>query len=235
MLEPTWMPMIARAPRAVEKMERSNRGWLVEVAPYAVAAVWVTVTLTAVIGAATGHREMLDWCRSDTVLAGAGPWPGSQRWWAACDRHKGVDRHPAHSLVPLPGGSLLASGRPIHRQQQRHGRPTGRVDELTIHRFPLSAPRSGVESRHRFGPPGPARRPILAARTGEAFFHRGAASPGHRALQPTSGHPVITAPASARNSGRPGEFQGARVRNAHCEGGRPLADRHGTRQATGRR
>jgi hypothetical protein len=77
MLEPTWMTQITRGARAVETREKSNRGWLVEAAPYLVAAVWMAGTLAAVIGGAvTGRRELLEWCRSDAVLAGVGALAG---------------------------------------------------------------------------------------------------------------------------------------------------------------
>jgi hypothetical protein len=77
MLEPTWRPGVARSTRAVERTEKSNRGWLVEAAPYAVAAVWMAATLAAMVGgAATGSRELLEWCRSDMVLAGTGALAG---------------------------------------------------------------------------------------------------------------------------------------------------------------
>jgi hypothetical protein len=78
MLEPTWTTTIARvAPRRdAGRRERWNRGWLVDAAPYTVAAVWMAATLAGVIAGATGHRELLEWCRSDTVLAGAGALAG---------------------------------------------------------------------------------------------------------------------------------------------------------------
>jgi hypothetical protein len=79
MLEPTWMTEITRVPRRRDagRSERPNRRWLVEAAPYLVAAVWMAGTLAAVIGgAATGRREMLEWCRSDAVLAGVGALAG---------------------------------------------------------------------------------------------------------------------------------------------------------------
>jgi hypothetical protein len=47
--------------------------WLMDAAPYAAAVVWVSAMLAALIGgAATGRRELLDWCRSDVALAMAG-------------------------------------------------------------------------------------------------------------------------------------------------------------------
>ena len=78
MLEPTWNP--AARPRRTGRIapgEVDNRSqrcwWLIEAAPCAVAAVWMGMTLAAMLGcAATGRRELLDWCRSDAVVAGAG-------------------------------------------------------------------------------------------------------------------------------------------------------------------
>lgn len=78
MLEPTWNPSagtrrMLRSDRYVEANGPQRARWLLEAAPCAAAAVWVGITLAGMIGfALTGRRELLDWCRSDVVVAGAG-------------------------------------------------------------------------------------------------------------------------------------------------------------------
>lgn len=78
MLEPTWNQMglgMRRGPAAPDRRKRHGASLhtLLEVAPYAVAAAWTAITLMAMLGSAvTGRRELLDWCRSDAVLTGAG-------------------------------------------------------------------------------------------------------------------------------------------------------------------
>lgn len=78
MLEPTWNLTAARVPRAGTVRARTKSvspdlNWLFCAGPYAMAVLWMGVMFTAVLYyAATGHREPLDWCRSDAVLTGTG-------------------------------------------------------------------------------------------------------------------------------------------------------------------
>ena len=78
MLEPTWNPTGLPVRRvAVAPIRRRAQApalnWLLYAAPYTAAALWTAVTLMAMLdSAATGRRELLDWCRSDAALTGAG-------------------------------------------------------------------------------------------------------------------------------------------------------------------
>jgi hypothetical protein len=80
MMEPSWNQTARQRKNgrpARTRNERPGLTWLVDAAPYAVAAVWVTAILAALIGgAATGRRELLDWCRSDVAITMAGTLAG---------------------------------------------------------------------------------------------------------------------------------------------------------------
>lgn len=80
MVEPTWYPIalprtekrITRA-RSRAQSHTAHLNWLLEAAPFAVAALWIVATLAATLLAAlTGWRAPLAICRSEFVLTAAG-------------------------------------------------------------------------------------------------------------------------------------------------------------------